>query len=273
MRRNSAVGVVVSAIAAVVLFSFPRASAVQVQSAPRSSSVRPSFEVVSIKERVPGDRNFRVGISVSPGRVTDQCANLEALISFAYNLGALPQLLDLPDWGDAAPGGRNNYDFEATMPANTTNEEARQMMQSLLADRFKLAVHWEEKDMPVFAIVVAKGGFKGKPYDPKTDPPLYGNSLGPCPEEDRACHELPVAGTVSNLANLLSPIANRPVLDKTGLQGSYKLFLKWAGDTSFGSPLPSLATALRETLGLELKPDNGEINVLVIDHVEKPTPN
>ncbi|HKQ85341.1 MAG TPA: TIGR03435 family protein [Candidatus Acidoferrales bacterium] len=232
-----------------------------------------SFDAVSIKELVPGDRNFSVGIRISPGRLTDQCANLKALISFAYNLGEFPQILNLPDWGGAAPGGPNNYDVQATMPANTTSNQARQMMQTLLADRFELAVHRDRRDMPVFALVIAKGGFKGKPYDPKTDPPLYGNSLGPCPEENRACHELPVAGAVSNLANLLSPIVGRPVVDKTNLEGSYNLFLKWAGDTAFGSPLPSLATALRETLGLELKSETAEVNILVIDHAEKPTPN
>lgn len=267
--RHKAKHLNLAAMAAFALFalSHPRAS----QSQPTTSA--PSFDVVSIKERMPGDRNFVVGMRVSSGRLADQCANLKALISFAYNLGALPQILDLPDWGDAEPGGPNNYEVQATMPANTTREQARQMMQTLLADRFKLAVHWEKKSMPIFALVVAKGGFKGKPYDPKIDPPLYGNSLGPCPQEDRACHELPVVGVVSNLANFLSPIVNRPVFDKTGLQGSYNLFLKWAGDTSFGSPLPSLPAALRETLGLELKSETGEIDILVIDHAEKPTPN
>ena len=259
-------------IAVVVAFLWPPTAAGQT-SASSQAAVPLTFDAASIKERAPADRNFIAGMRVSSGRLTDQCVNLKALISFAYNLGALPEMLDLPDWGNTAPGGPNNYDFEATMPANTTIDKAREMMQALLADRFKLAVHWEKKDMPVFALVVSKGGFKGKPYSAKTDPPLYGNSLGPCPEEDRACHELPVVGAVSNLANLLSPIVNRPVLDKTGVQGSYNLFLKWAGDTSFGSPLPSLATALRETLGLELKSDKGEINILIVDHAEKPTPN
>ena len=243
------------------------------QDRPTPQAAAPTFDAASIKERVPGDRNFIVGMKLSPGRLADQCANLEALISFAYNLGAFPQVLNLPDWGNAAPGGPNNYDLQATMPANTTADQARQMMQALLADRFKLTVHWEKKSMPIFALVIAKGGFKGRPYDPKADPPLYGNSLGPCPEEDHACHELAAAGALSNLANLLSPIVRRPVFDKTGLQGSYNLFLKWAGDTSFGSPLPSLPSALRDTLGLELKSDKGELNVLVIDRAEKPAPN
>lgn len=259
-------------LTAIVALLWPSTAGAQTV-ASAQATVPLTFDAASIKERVPGDRNFLVGMQVSSGRLTDQCANLKALVSFAYNLGALPQIVGLPAWGAAPPGGPNNYDFQATMPANTTSNQARKMMQALLANRFKLAVHWEKKDMQIFALVVAKGGFKGKPYDPKTDPPLYGNSLGPCPEEDRACHQMPVAGAVSSLANLLSPIVNRPVLDKTGLQGSYNLFLKWAGDTSFGSPLPSLANALKETLGLELKSDTSEINVLVIDHAEKPSPN
>lgn len=249
---------------AVALFAYCGAKAAQ-------TNLR--FDAASIKERVPGDRNFVVGTRLSPGRIEDQCANLERLISFAYNLGAFPQITGLPEWGNAAPGGPNNYEIQATMPADTTTDQARQMMQSLLAERFKLAVHWERKSMPVFALVVAKGGFKAKPYNPKTDPPLYGSSLGPCPQEDRACHELPVAGPISTFANLLSPSVGRPVIDRTGMQGSYNFFLKWAGDTSIGSPLPSLPAALRETLGLELKSETGEVKVLVVDHAEKPTPN
>jgi len=75
------------------------------------------------------------------------------------------------------------------------------------------------------------------------------------------------------LASLLSLSAGRPVIDQTGLPGNYNLDLKWAGDTTTDSPLPSLPAALREKFGLELKPQVGPVNSLVIDHVEKPSAN
>jgi uncharacterized protein (TIGR03435 family) len=75
------------------------------------------------------------------------------------------------------------------------------------------------------------------------------------------------------LASSLSISAGRPVIDQTGLAGNYNLNLQWAGDTTADSPLPSLPAALREKFGLELKPQVGPVSTLVIDHVEKPSPN
>jgi uncharacterized protein (TIGR03435 family) len=79
-------------------------------------------------------------------------------------------------------------------------------------------------------------------------------------------------GSDFDLTGLLSVNVGRPVVDKTGLTGTYRLDLRWAGDSP-NSSLPSLPTALRETFGLELKPDTGPVQVLVIDHAEKPFAN
>jgi len=147
------------------------------------------------------------------------------------------------------------------------------MMQTLLADRFKLVVHWEKKEVPIFALVIGKGGFKLQPSDPAKDSPVPPQSIG-CPPEDPGCHNIVAgSGPISVLASLLSLSAGRPVIDQTGLLGNYNLDLKWAGDTTTDSPLPSLPAALREKFGLELKPQVGPVNTLVIDHVEKPSAN
>jgi uncharacterized protein (TIGR03435 family) len=159
------------------------------------------------------------------------------------------------------------------MPPDATDAQTRQMMQAFLADRFKLAVHWESKNMPVYALVIGSSGFKLKPTDPKDDPPRAPGSIG-CPADDRACHIMAFgSATLSQLVGSLGSNVGRPVIDKTGLAGTYYFDLKWAGDTSPDSSLPSLPSLLKDQFGLELKSDTGPVDILVIDHAEKPTGN
>ncbi len=127
--------------------------------------------------------------------------------------------------------------------------------------------------MPIYTLVVLPSGFKLKPSDPRNDPPRAPHSIGG-PADDRGCHIVVARSVpVSDFAGMLSGIVDRPVIDKTGFTGTYYMDLKWAGDASLGSPLPSLPPALKETFGLELKSEKGVVAVFVIDHVEKPSPN
>jgi uncharacterized protein (TIGR03435 family) len=235
-----------------------------------------SFDAASIKEwksNQPAPNGpFVVGLQVSPGRLTDVCANLNVLLNYAYHLTRAVPVNGLPDWAGASCGAEspNTFTIQATMPPATTDDQARQMMQTLLADRFKLAVHWEKKDMPIFALVIHPEGFKIKPFDPKNVAPFP-----QCPQDDLRCRRFGGGGGVlmSQLASMLSANVGRPVIDKTGLTGDYDFTLMWAGDTTENSSLPSLPAALREKFGLELKPQTGPVNMLVVDHVEKPSPN
>lgn len=237
-----------------------------------------SFDAASIVERDGhSPEDVIVGIKLSPGRLVDQCANLQALVSFAFNLPPLFQAQGLPNWASGGACGlgnhANTYEVEATMPPNTTTDQARQMMQTLLAERFKLATHWEARNMSVFALVVGKDGFKLKPTDPNA-PPTYATDTGPCPQDDPHCHILPLSpGPISVLASFLGRFLGRPVIDQSGVSGKYDISLRWAGDNADDPSLPSLPTALREKFGLELKSETAPINLLVIDHVEKPSPN
>jgi bla regulator protein blaR1 len=237
-----------------------------------------SFEVVSIKELTKGNAPhgaYVAGVQIYQDRLIDQCANLRSLISYAYRLKFAAPVTGLPAWGSGACGGdfANTFAIEATMPPGTSEEESPQMMQTLLADRFKLEAHWEKKDMPIFALVIGKGGFKLQPSDPAKETPRAPGSIG-CPPEDPGCHNIAgMPGPISLLAGFLSRFAGRPVIDQTGLTANYNIDLKWAGETATDSPLPSLPAALREKFGLELKPEVGPVNILVIDHVEKPSPN
>ena len=266
--------------AALVAISIPIASghtnAPQSQSAQTAAKL--SFEVASIKEWVDGKGPagmVTVGIERSGDRIISRCASLKALLSYAYHLTRSVPVTGVPEWGKAGCGGtyQNTFAIEATVPAGTTDEQARQMMQTLLADRFKLAVHWDKKDMPIFALIIGKSGFKLKPSDINNDAPVPPHSVG-CPTEDPNCHNIVAgSGPISALASLLSVSAGRPVIDQTGLTGTYNIDLKWAGDTATDSPLPSLPAALREKFGFELKSQVGPVDVLVIEHVEKPSPN
>jgi uncharacterized protein (TIGR03435 family) len=117
--------------------------------------------------------------------------------------------------------GTDTYEFQATMPPETTDAQARQMMQTFLADRFKLAAHWETQRRRVLALVVSSNGFKLKPSDPKNDPPRTPGSLA-CPPDDRACRVMVLgSNSLSVLAGSLGGIVGRPVIDKTGLSGTY----------------------------------------------------
>jgi uncharacterized protein (TIGR03435 family) len=250
-------------------------NAAQAQSGPAAPPPRLSFEVASLKER-PNVPLGIVGIQAFPGRLVNACATLNSLVFYAYSRTWSSPIIGLPDWADQACSNGNRadtYEFQATMPIGTTEAQTREMMKTFLADRFKLAVHWESKNAPIYALVIAPSGFKLKPTESKNDPPRAPGSLG-CPADDRACHLIVLGSApLSTLAGSLGSNVGRQVFDKTNLPGTYYFDLKWAGDTSPSSSLPSLSTLLKEQFGLELKADTGPVDVLVIDHAEKPSPN
>jgi uncharacterized protein (TIGR03435 family) len=162
----------------------------------------------------------------------------------------------------------------------------RPMVQVLLADRFKLKVHHEMKELPVYALVVAKGGIKMKPSE---DSAVF----SPSPEEARG-HSFAMRGrgqlqgggaTTEELSSMLAiqpEVAGRMVVNRTGLTGNYDFMLKWTpdtgstmanGSTSPDSSEPSLFTAIQEQLGLKLEAQKSSVDVIVIDSIESPSPN
>ncbi len=218
--------------------------------------------------------------------------NLKELVGFAYGLATAAQdgrIVGAPSWITSEA-----YDVEAKMDSTTAealrklnpNDRAlarQHMFQELLADRCKLAAHWETKEFPVYELVIAKGGSKiqeSKPSDPATagrgGMGLKGRG-GPL-----TAREVPI----SNLVGLLSMLLNRTVVDKTGLAGKYDFTLNWTPDesndpsffpSSTGQPPdpagPSIFAALQEQLGLKLEAGKGPVQVIVIDHIEKPSGN
>jgi uncharacterized protein (TIGR03435 family) len=241
-------------------------------------------------------------IRISPGKFSVVGMPLSELIRFAYDLKSDAQLTGGPAWINS-----DRFDIEAKedeahaqasnkLPPPEMGKQMRQMLQSLLADRFGLKVSHATKEMPVYALVIAKGGPK---LTPTTTPPMVPPADQP-PGDDNAKKSFNrgirmqgngdltgMAATIAFLADVLSrqpELGNRLVEDKTGLTGEYDWTLKWTptamdssssadGAAAADSSTPSLFTAVQEQLGLKLEPQKGTVDILVIDHVEQPSAN
>jgi uncharacterized protein (TIGR03435 family) len=256
------------------------------------------FDVASIKPNKSGTSFFLIRVGDS-GRFAATNATLRDLIAFAYPLkgplghrfssddGGSHLMPGLPNWSDS-----ERFDIEAKTEGETTPGQKRLMLQSLLADRFKLAVHWETRQLPVFALVLDKPGKFGPQLRPHADnPKCLDPSAGTQQPSPGAApllcdnfqwepgHARGDKQTMGDLAEVLDNYVNRVVVDKTGLPGTFDMTLEFAPELA-GSPtatdssdLPDIFTALKEQLGLKLESTTGPEDVLVIDHVEQPSPN
>jgi uncharacterized protein (TIGR03435 family) len=193
------------------------------------------------------------------------------LIANAYGLG-MHQVIGFPGWADtdryALSVGMNLEKLEAfkTLPMDEQLRQQRLMMQAVLADRYQLKAHHETREMPVYELVVVDGGPKLR------EKVLEGHPGG---SFFMPRHWWGIYGTMEDLANKLSGPAGGVVIDKTGLGTKTFLYgLKWTSDSQNGiaAGAPSIFTALEEQLGLKLVPATDQVEVLVIDHIEKPTP-
>src|ERR1700722_11096082 len=241
---------------------------------------RPSFEVASIK---PGDPNERrISLFIQPGgKLTTTNASLQMMIGFAYDIRN-HQISGGPAWLDSA-----KFNVEAKAPGDIKISpgpegaaQLRLMLQSLLAERFKLVVHRETRQQQVYDLVVDKGGLRMKDTNVAPGQP---QGLGMSGRGDLTG----TAAPVPLLVNFLSQQLGQSVVDKTGLTGRYDFTLKWtpdpgtaagprAGDDTAPPPDtsgPSIFTAVQTDLGLKLQSAKGPVEMLVIDSVEKPDAN
>lgn len=238
---------------------------------------RPAFEVASIK---PGDpMSKQPSLQMAPGgRLNAENVSLKRLIGFAYDLRPVG-ISGGQAWTDS-----QTYNVEAkagsaaAVPSGPAGmARMRAMMQSLLADRFKLVVHREMKEEQVFDLVVAKGGPKLK----KAADTLHASDQG---LRGGAGLIMGFAAPISLLPGLLSQLLGGPVTDKTELTGKYDFTLKWTPDPSEAQTGaenvpppdpsgPSIYTAIQEQLGLRLTSTKRQVEVLVIDRAEKASAN
>jgi uncharacterized protein (TIGR03435 family) len=229
---------------------------------------RPEFEVASVKvvdlSKLGDAISMNLG-TVRREEVTFGNATLNDCIRFAYNMASDAQIAG-PDW---IKSKQVLYDIVAKGTPGASREQLQAMMQTLLAERFKLATHREQKEMSYLALVPAKNGPKIRSVKDVPDG-FRGTNYG-----GRINNILQMPG----LAYLLSRFeTERPIIDRTGLTGMYEVKLEWTASrqaqNADTAPGPSLFTAVTEQLGLKLEARKGLVEILVVDRVEKlPTEN
>lgn len=237
---------------------------------PNPGTKTPAFEVASVKPSKPGCTGMSA--SSSAGRFSAQCTTLMGLLYNAYPIKPNTPVPGLPGWGNSAQFYVDaKTDDETTLALKKLSEdeqwtETQQMLQALLADRFKLRIHHEVTELPVYDLVIAKSGFKLKEVHEVEGPQSDSWTRG---------HISMRPDSVSQLAFTLSEMLDCEVVDKTGLTGKYNIDLKWTPDDQQGTPDagPTVFTALEEQLGLKLAASKSPVDTIVIDHVEKPTEN
>ena len=278
-------------------------SSVLLRAQPVSSPATPKFDVVSIKTCKPGVT--KPGGS-SPGRLHISCgvlANTDntGLIQVGYNRYASGRLTSYavisieggPDWIHS-----ETYEIDAKSDGQPSFQMMEgPMMQAILEDRFKLRIHRETRQGPVYELVLGKGSPKLKQFpDGSCTPVVLGRSLPPLSSGQHYCRNMVSprsvdfeGGTLSMFAGLLNLILDRPVIDKTGIMNYFEIHLRFSPD-DLAAPRPATADpgaladgaapdapgifqAIQEQLGLKLVPSKGPVDVLVIDHIERPSEN
>jgi uncharacterized protein (TIGR03435 family) len=270
-----------------------------------------TFDAASVKPTAPPDSNgmVRMGTDGGPGtkdpaRIRYGYLTVRSLLMIAFNVKTFqisgPASIDT-----------ERFDIVATLSPRTTPEQLNVMLQNLLAERFKIKLHRETRDLPMYSLIVAKGGPKMKvsaevpaPRDDAEPAPSSGRpKIGPDGfvrlEEIPADRPIGITTwpdrarmmgrqkTMEELADRLTAIMSRPVIDATALKGKYDLSLTFSpeGLNGLGSPMPAATSpdadplpdifgALQEQFGLKLEPKKGPVDMIVIDHIEKtPTGN
>jgi uncharacterized protein (TIGR03435 family) len=243
----------------------------------------PQFEVASIR---PCEPNGGGRGGPAPGRFNPVCGTVESFIRKAYgssvqvfDINSLDPIDNAPAWTKSERYTINAKAPEGTPPAVMLGA----MLRGLLEDRFKLKLHRETRQVPVYDLTVAKGGIKLKPRDPGSCVPLPGQRVA------KPCNGLSVGlgptssveffgASMPDFAKNLRSIVDRPVIDKTGVVGIFDFRLQYSPDPPGGAATaeftgPSVFTAIEEQLGLKLERARGPHEFLVVDSVERPSAN
>jgi len=227
---------------------------------------QPGFLVATIK---PSDPSLdRHGWSCESEGHHIACVNitLDDILSSAYGIH-VKQIVGAPEWFS-----KDKYDINGVpdAPGVPNNKQVQSMYQKLLAERFHLVFHHETREIPIYAVTVAKGGPLLTPADPK-ETTNTGNS-GSGGQRILKFRNM----SMPDFALNMNFYEDRPVIDQTALPGRYDFTLKWTYDVAHDSDpdaAPSLSTAMKEQLGLKFDAVKGPAPVFVVDHVERPSEN
>ncbi len=243
--------------------------------AQRPTAGVPSYDAVVIRP----NKSLLRGMSVDANEDTFQATNvsLRNLLVNAYAIrGGL--IFGLPGWAESSRFDVTAKVTDADLKTlrGLSREQRRAMLAAMLVDRFHLKMHTEIRTLPVYDLVVAKGGSK---LTATVVPPPSAEDSDPLGLGNLDVHntEMTARGvSVADLAMNLSFPLDRTVIDKTGLTGRYDFQLRWTADgasTGAADAPPDLFTAMEEQLGLKLQAAKGPVTTLVIDHVERPEEN
>ncbi|HTX37601.1 MAG TPA: TIGR03435 family protein [Bryobacteraceae bacterium] len=249
---------------------------------------RPAFEVASVKPSLSTGGRFSLSGgpgTADPGRMVYSNVPLRIVLLSAY--GVRNYQLMGPDWLNTL-----RYDITARVPQGASREQFQAMLRSLLESRFRLALHRESKEMPIYALLVSRRGSKlqavaaapaddriATPHGEGSDgfPKLSMPSSGIVIEtKNGAARVTANASPMAKFADFLSGRTGRPVIDQTGLDGyySFALYFTPEGAEAGDSAEPDIFAALGQQLGLRLEARRAPVELLVIDHAEKiPTEN
>ena len=235
------------------------------------SQTLPPYDVSSVRINDSGDGNFNMGISDTDGTLRATNVPVETMIEYAY---------DVKEDHIFGLSGRvkdARFDVQAkVLPkeegkgVKPGDNQLQAMMIPLLADRFHLKAHVEPRILPVYELVVLRSGPRVK----LSTEAAHSSSINmSASNTDRILNAK--SASMPDVAQALSDLVHRQVIDKTGLAGRADMTLKWTSDEAAdqGSNVLSIFTALEEQLGLKLVSSKGPVECLVIDHIEMPTPN
>jgi uncharacterized protein (TIGR03435 family) len=235
-----------------------------------------AFDVTSVKPNTSGEHGG--SSKAQPGRYVGLNVTLKRVVGLAYR--PVQEFIGGPDWINT-----DRFDIEGRVEGTPNQEQMQEMLRSLLADRFKLAVHRETRQMPAYALTLARGdgrlGAELRAVPPCTPPPA-----SPASPEQR-CGGFAVGGgslkgtgvTMTQLAaELPSATEGRDVVDRTGLSGTFDVNLTWNADalsptTTSAESAASIFAAIQEQLGLRLVSITTPIEVIVIDRADRPASN
>ena len=231
-----------------------------------SADANPSFEVATIKPSDPNDHNYGFHLSGHSIFIENQTVN--SLISFAYSVQQ-KQIAGGPAWF-----GTDRFDIKGVPDAEgePSWQQQKVMLQKLLADRFKITFHREKRELSIYAITVLKSG--PKLATSKSDPNALADQTGNGNGSQQMVKY--TNNSMAEFALALQSNLDRPVVDQTGLNGKFDFSLEWTSDQSQAADsnaAPVFFTAIQEQLGLKIEATKGLADVLVIDHVERPSDN
>ena len=237
-----------------------------------------AFEVASVKLHTSDDQ--QMVMTMRPGgRFVATNVLLRLVIRTTFQVQD-EQIVGGPAWLDT-----DRFDINAKAPDNMRPEDIAPMLQALLTERFKLRTHREMRERPVLALErIRRDAPMGEGLRPTACPELAVDlsEPKPCANINNGVNFLTLRGApIEVFAQYLAPYVNRVVVDRTGLDGRYDIVLKWSPEPSAGAGAPSpaaqdrpgLITALQEQLGLKLESTRAPLEVLVVDSVERPTPD